>query len=307
MTLALSERMQHVVAVRLPGMTTAQGPVISLERALEPLDGAAWLDATRERLLSSIRRRWMPVYRMADGEFRFAVGWRPPRPQTPRAALRYIAWRTGLLRRSHVKTVWGEQYSVDERSMLMPAYQRYLREIAEAGCLAMFMGTCGETSFPEYVGPVCDWFDEAGVPVNASSYVPFLFVLTLLAGTGSQAFYQGRHILVVSAISDPEKARIEQALRRRGAASVQFASISSSHSMLDDVDLASVSRPVDVAYLAAGIGAANVLVKLRPLGTLCVDVGALVRAWIDPGVRPHGFLNVAAPGPMTQDAEGDRV
>lgn len=280
----------HDVTCRI---STGGQPLLVRQKSPFPIEGGQWFRSFREECLSAIGRRWMPVYRMADGEFAFAVGHRPALELTPKGIARYLVWSLGIHGRGFRGTCWGEQYSREERERLLPRYSADLQEIAREGRLAVFFGRCGDTHFGQYLRPVERFLrDGAQVALTPRNYVPFFFVLGLLAGEGREEFFSQRRILVVSSLTPEECERAGAALKALGAVETRHLSISRDKSMLDTIGLDGVNGPIDVALVAAGIGSARVLCQLRPLQTLCIDAGAFIPALADPKLRPHGVFRV---------------
>src|SRR5262249_44812554 len=81
------------------------------------------------------------------------------------------------------------------------------------------------------------------------------------------------------------QAAIEASLRREGVASVQFINISPHKSMFDLIDLSHVRLPVDLALVAAGIGAVNILQQLEELSVPCIDSGISMECLINAQYR----------------------
>ncbi len=255
------------------------------------ITGNEWYQIFRKRALASMGKTWFPVYRMADGEFSFCVGWRPSYGYSIRSIARRIAWKFGLYNAAEHATCWNEKYTTSERAALMPKYIADLRRISQQGCLAMFLGKCENTNFDQYKNELCSWLDNNQVELTTNNYLPFFFVLHFLTSQGWQEIYSGRRILVVTSIEKQRQQAIRLRLEGWGAKSVQFLTISPHRALFEIINVADIGE-VDIALVGAGIGSANILCQLEPLQTLCLDVGAYINALENPKFLPHGTFVV---------------
>lgn len=251
----------------------------------------AWSGEFRARALESIGRRWLPVYRMADGEFTFMVGWLPEGSTTLRGRARDLLWRMGVYDPRGRATMWGERYTEAERRSLAGEFVGDVETISRHGILAIYLDAAGRMR--RYVGPVCEWLVRAGVRLGEANYVPFPFVLGVLLGPGHEEFYRSRRILVASGADDRQCERIRETLALLGASDVKFLHLSRNKAMMDRVDVRPFRGGIDVALVAAGIGSARILCQMQELNTLCIDSGALINALANPEhVRPHGWFKL---------------
>jgi len=249
-----------------------------------------WFSAFRVTALRSIGQRYLPVYRMADGEYRFLMGRKFNRYRRPlwRELAAVGAERLRLRNPDAWKTSWGETYAPSEAAELRAALIHDIRYIAERGFLACYINDNGLHAFTEYNRHVEPYFESRGIPFNQYNYVPFHFVCALLTNSGWQEFYAGRNILVVSGTDDDTERLIARQLQAMGARSTRFIRISRTHSMKDRINLSSLEQDIDIGLVAAGIGAANILRQLAPLGTLVLDIGGYISCYIDPQSLQHG-------------------
>ena len=181
-----------------------------------------------------------------------------------------------------VSTIWGESYLREEMAALRTDYSRYVSEIAQNRILAIHFvysqGRFGE----QYIHPMCRWLNENGVILNRDNYTSFYFVYALLNGPLRRLLLHNRSIAIISSANQEKQARISATLLAEGSAKVQFINISPTRAMTETVDLGGLQLPVDVVLVAAGIGAANILVQLRPLNTLCIDSGICIECLAQP-------------------------
>lgn len=250
-----------------------------------------WFAGFRDEVLRAIGQRYLPVYRIADGEFQALLGrrvrWRSDRSW--RDCIAVALERVGLFHRTR-RTSWGEHYDRSARGALLRKLTSDVTTIAGFGHLAVLLSDNGFGLAHEYRRPFCAFVASHAIPFGPRNYVPFHFVCELLSGPGSDALVRDRRILVVTGLRGKDTASIEETLRSVGAATVQFLGVSSNHAMLDTLDISSVCRPVDICFVAAGVGAANVLVQLRDLGTVALDIGGYIHCLEDRNVVSHAVF-----------------
>lgn len=259
--------------------------------AFEQADCRAWYRRFADDVFRALdESRYLPVYRMGDGEFAFALGpadeFLPLHRLGPRRALkRAWKWATGRLgeHRSGASGYGWEVYSPAERRALLERYAADLAFVAQRGYLAL--GLDDSELFAPYHPFIQDWLDGAGVHLHAGNYQHFYVVYALLNGPDRERLLQGRSVLVVNHLSDGRRDIVEAALRAAGAARVQFLGISRDKAMFETLDLGAVRRPVDLALVGAGVGAANVLRQLEPLAAVSLDAGFVLDILAQPEMR----------------------
>jgi hypothetical protein len=259
--------------------------------AFETVDAHGWYEEFTSRVFGALNEhRFLPIYRMCDGEFLFAlkgspedkVPWHelPPR-RLARRLLRRPAGRSG--HRSGSQEYGYESYSADQVQQVDATFVNSVRFVAEKGILALCFHD-SPLALP-FVTAMCDWFDANQIRLHRGNYYHFYSVYVLLHGPDRTRLLADKRVLVITGLTDEKRMGIETGLRAAGARSVQFLPISRSQSMLDRLDLTNIEKPVDVVLVGAGVGAANVLAQLEPLGTVCVDAGFALSTLADPDLR----------------------
>jgi hypothetical protein len=203
----------------LPNFQTTAGAGFARQRSFSDVNATVWYEEFKSRIHRAIGKEFLPIYRMADGEFIFCVGERMYRPHGAVLDKRVI-WRTlrGAVRKvinrrseQALLTCWGENYRVEERIRLLPDYILYLRRIAEKGILAIHFVEMSNSVFgTEYFVPVCDWFDEHKITLNAENYASFYFVYALLAEAHLNGLFTGLTVAVVTHVSEARVRGIER-------------------------------------------------------------------------------------------------
>jgi hypothetical protein len=253
-------------------------------------------DSFANRVIAATGSRYLPIYRMADGEFIFATGVRHADPRggllsLPRRAAAAMI-RTAFPCRQ--ATCWGENYSPAERRVGLANLAAGLRLVARDGILAPYFMRRPDRWAEQYFYPMCSFLDACGVVLTKDNYVPFYFVYALLAGRYRRRLFERRRVLVVTHVSAERMRRIAEGLRGEGAAAVEFVAISPDKSLLDTVRVPT-GHGCTVALVAAGIGSINVISQLEGFPGPCIDAGAAVNAYCVPGVRDERpFLRLNA-------------
>ena len=253
-------------------------------------DGQSWFDNFRQHALASIGNHYLPVYRMADGEYKFLFGRRFNRHKRPlyREVLGVTAEKLRLGGSKEWKTSWGESYSSSEVHALRQKLFRDIKVISQNGYLACYINDNGLNAFVEYNTIIEKRLLDQDVVLSEENYVPFHFAPALLINRGWEEFLKGRSILVATSYTAEKAFAIESTLRLYGAKAVRFIPLSPVSALKDVIDLSQLDASIDIALVAAGIGSANVLRQLKGLNTLCIDIGGFMNCIADPAVRQHG-------------------
>jgi hypothetical protein len=292
----LRERLRPRVALHYPGFDRLRALSLAAgadERvyAFRDEDCRAWYRRFAGDVLGAVdAHRYLPVYRMGDGEFSFALGTPeerlPLRRLRPRQLARRLANALTGRRGGHRSGAPGygwEAYSPRERRALLDAYAADLRFVAERGWLALALADT--PLFGPWIPGFLDWLDARGVSLHPGNYQYVYAVYALLQGPDRDRLLRGRRVLVVNHADARRQAAIGKALSRAGVARTQFVPISRGKAMLERLDLRGVEGSIDLALVGAGVGAANVLRQLEPLGAPALDVGWVLDVMALPELR----------------------
>jgi hypothetical protein len=281
----------------IPGFERSYPPGIFKTLALSDKPSEVWFQEFVGLSASAIGSRYLPIYRMADGEYRFAVGYRFRLRGNDEPLLRYlwargksIVWRTlhwgrnaGIDANPGKGKGWESgRYTAQELATLRAEYVTQLQSIAQNGVLAMLLSYRRTQFAQQYFVPILQWMRRNGIELTTANYYPFYFVYAFLNGPQRKLLYAGRRVLVVTSFDDKKREAIERSLRAENVADVQFIPISRNRSMYDRIDLSVVNLPVDLVLVGAGIGASNILLQLRPLNTLAIDAGYCIECLANP-------------------------
>ena len=291
---SLQESLSRVIDLQLPGFHDHVRTGDVGQRSFREMPSETWYRNFIRQVTAAMGKHHFPVYRMADGEFIFAVGW-IPEVESGRYGASTRLWKSakkfiqslGKNGDCGNPTVWGETYP--DRQNLLPHFVRCVRSVSEQGLLALhFTRSPGHFS-EEYFGPMCDWFEKNEIALTVDNYTSFYFVYALLCGPECSELLKERSLLLVTSADESKQERISRYLLRKGARRIQFLGISPDRSLLDRIDLGIVEDPVDLALVAGGIGSVNILDQLKPLKTACLDIGICMEIFADPGKRGRTF------------------
>ena len=249
-----------------------------------------WFEEFRQTALNTMGRRFLPVYRMADGEYRFLMGRKYNLSRKPliKELLAVTAEKIRIKNPDKWQTSWGEAYDPKNTRQLRVNLLKDIRYLAQKGFLACYINDNGLNAFTEYNKVLLDFFARNNIPFSAKNYVPFHFCPSLLVSPGWQDFLKKRVILVVTSLTPEKMSAINATLEDMGVEKVRFLSISAKSSMCDYLDLKEVDEKFDICLVAAGIGAAHILNQLEPLNTLSLDIGSLMNCFFNRNATQHG-------------------
>ena len=233
----------------------------------------------------AIGRRYLPIYRMADGEYRFLFGvpfsWSSFR--NFREVARYVKYT--IFRRPW-RTSWGEGYSNAELERLRMSLVGYLTSIASQGKLALYWNENGIDAFTEFNDELLKRFHGMGITLNSLNYTPFHVCIGAIAKNFSR-LVRRRHVVFVSGADLEEQQALEKRVLALGARSFSFVQCSKSGSLVSGLG-SDIPHDSDICFVAAGIGAARIIYDLRYRCLPVIDIGSLIH--VISGYKPecHG-------------------
>lgn len=285
-------RLQPCIPLRFPNFEKHYELGTADAFAFEMIDCRDWYHEMVSRILNSIQmKHYVPIYRMGDGEYSFALGARPQNKRPLwKTSPRYILERLKSQFHGRVdyhksgSVEYGfEEYTDIERQRILDHFIKCLRKVAGSGFLAL--GLHNRPIYEAYIPAILDWFDANGVILNRTNYYHVYAIYALMHGPDRFQLLRDRRVLVVTSLTDEKRVGIETGLRRVGVSDVQFIPISSTKSLFDTLDLNTVTMPIDVALVGAGVGAVSILAQLEPLQTACIDVGFALSTLASPELR----------------------
>lgn len=260
--------------------------------AFEMIPCHDWYQEMVSRILKAIAtREFLPLYRMGDGEYIFALGkrleddlpfWQLSPRQMASRVKKLMTEKAGLHKSGSAEYGW-EVYNKEEKTALRGKFINDLRIVAQRGLLCI--GLDNGNTFGPFMPAIADWFDEHDIPLNRNNFYHLYHVYVLFHGPDRFKILSGKNILIVTSLTPEKKQGIERGLSIAEAASVQFVEISAHKAMFEQIDLGKIHRPVDLVLIGAGIGSVNILSQLAPLDTACLDVGFVLTTLGNPDAR----------------------
>ena len=256
------------------------------------IQGEAWFLNFKNHVLSCVGKKYLPIYRMADGEYRFLMGrkYNFYSKQFLKEFLIVTAEKLKIKNPNKWKTSWGEEYTPKETFILRENLLNKIKEIANDGYLACYINDNGLNAFTEHNNYILPFFKKNHINFNSENYIPFHFVVHLLLNDSRHDFYVDKNILLISGTEKKTENQISNNLKGLGVKNIQFIRISKTSSMKDIIDLSSITNKIDLCLVAAGIGSANIISQLKPLNTVVLDIGGYINCLNDTSKSQHGGI-----------------
>ena len=261
--------------------------------SFESKDCDEWYKQFRNNLIDSIGKIYLPVYRMADGEYQFLWGirfdfhslWKN------RYILSYCYRKSlELLKGPVIKTSWGEFYKGDEITELRRKYFNDLEELLRYGILCAFLYETSKNTFVHYNKQFLKYFNNKELCLDINNFFPFHFPFFALSNPGWQDFIVNRKILIVTGNLINRRKSLEVNFAELGARKVGFYEISATSSLKDKVDKNMIDdyQEYEIALVAAGIGALNIITQMKWFKGPVIDVGGLLLSYQTKSFICHG-------------------
>ena len=277
----------HEIDLEIPGFSVGQ-PRRSKALATEKTTCDAWYTGFVDQIVAARSRSFLPVCRMSDGEYLFALGHQPPdvrRHKAVRLVLRGLHLYQSIKLLGGFCTATGRYYAGQyRRHEVRSAQQQFAagtRRISQDGILALHL-SYGATAFQEHYFPALSrWLQRHRIALSHRNYVPFHFVYGALTGPRRNELLHGR-VLVVNCATGAKRAQIIATLQREGATEVHWCTISDRRALFDRIDMTPFIGKVDIAFVGAGIGKIGILNQMAPLKVPCIDAGFVIETWANP-------------------------
>ncbi len=286
--------LKYAVDLRVPGFA-AMDRYNLRTYAPERIDSAVWFSRVVDRVESAIGRCFLPIIRLADGEFSFLLGFQPP---TPRVGftypLQWMRWWLAKWKPRRQLRAGGKhgnrplyvsaKYTTEELDGIRQAYGRVLGQIADNGLIAADLSFCAVPFQDHFFPAFRTWLEANAIHLTMENYAPFYFIYAILTGPERHRLLSGRRVLVIHCATGPKQDAIKSSLIREGAKEVLWHTISADRSLYDVVPVSRFVGAVDLCVFGAGIGKPAILAQLEPLGVPCIDAGYVMEVWADPSV-----------------------
>lgn len=257
------------------------------------IDASEWYHSFEARVLASVGKDYLPIVRLADGEFSFLFGEIRANPRWPlwkRLRHNWLQYYRRTLRGQNFqfrtrKTVSSANYTQEEWRQARVKYSEDLKWISERGLLAPQLAFLGRPSMEQFQAQFRDWVMAVGIEPGLSNICQFYFVYALLLREEKPAILAGKRVLVVHGAEGGRAEKIKSALLEQGASKVGWLGISNDRSLFDKLDVEPHVGKYDLVVVGAGVGKPGVIRQLEPLSIPVIDVGYVFEIWIDPDCR----------------------
>jgi hypothetical protein len=259
----------------------------------EQIDSVDWYTDFKSLVLGAVGQRFLPVVRLADGEFSFLFGETAANP-------RWSLWRRirhGLIQfyrrrilcRNFVfstrNTYTSANYTKQEWEHARLQYSENLKWISQKGYLAPQLAFLGRPTMEQFQRDFMIWGEREQLGFSVSNLCQFYFVYALFLSDERPEIIDGNRVLVVHGAVDTRKEKIINALKLQGARSVGWLSISNDRSLFDELNVDEYIGKYDLVVVGAGVGKPHVIRQLEPLQIPVLDIGYVFEIWIDPECR----------------------
>jgi hypothetical protein len=261
--------------------------------APEAIDSAEWYAQFKSDVLAAVGKRFLPVVRLADGEFSFLFGETAANPRWPLwRRLRHNViqfYRRHILRRNFVfktrNACVSANYTQQEWAQARVQYAVNLKWISQKGYLAPQLAFFERPTMEQFQRDFFKWIADDRVDLNLSNLCQFYYVYALFLTDERPEIIEGNRVLVVHGAVDERKDKIIHALNVQGAKSFGWLSISNDRSLFDQLDVKEYIGQYDLVVLGAGVGKPHIIRQLEPLQIPVLDIGYVFEIWIDPECR----------------------
>lgn len=261
--------------------------------APESIDSADWYADFKVAVLAAVGEHFLPVVRLADGEFSFLFGETAANPRWPLwKRLRHNViqfYRRHLLQRNFVfktrNTYTSANYTQQEWAQARAQYSENLKWISRKGYLAPQLAFLGRPTMEQFQRDFLQWAADEKLGLGISNLCQFYYVYALFLSDERPEIIEGNRVLVVHGAVGERREKIIDALVSQGAQSVGWLSISNDRSLFDELNVDEYIGAYDLVVLGAGVGKPHVIRQLEPLQIPVLDIGYVFEIWLDPECR----------------------
>jgi len=234
-----------------------------------------WYEKFVNNIIDSLGNHYLPIYRMADGEFQFLIN-------NPSSILKGV-----LSPKKFKRTCWGENYTVWEYLRYRKKYIEQFKEISKNGILAPhFVIEKNKVGYANYIQPILKIFTKNDIVLNDENYYPFYFIYALLSENERFRLFEGERILIVTSYNFEKKKKLELFFKSYFADSVNFYNISPTKAMFEKIEKGKINKhEIDIILVGAGIGAANIINQLNFVPAPCIDAGIMLEVYANPKLK----------------------
>ena len=270
--------------------------------ALEEIDCNEWFRKFIQVLTNHNERGFLPVCRLSDGEYTFICGNQPPMEKKNLfqifSILKYYLNKLKPIRDFEAFTsgiYHSGAYSRNEIKEFLPNYLQNLKQISEAGILALHLTYSVKPFQERFHFALKKVFNHYDIKITNQNYYPFYFVYAFFHTEEFFNAIKKKNILIITGANKEKIDKVRNYFNGLEVNNIEFLKISAKRSLFDKIDLKSLeTQQVDFCFIAAGIGKPNIMVQLKPLNCICIDVGYIFEVWVNSELgykRPWGSKN----------------
>lgn len=239
-----------------------------------------------KKVVESIDNKvYLPIIRIADGEFQFLLGKDEFNLRKPKLIL--LKNLLGELYRKIFKinfeaksrTYTSGVYESTDFINAKIKYAQCLNHISTHGILAIYTIIKPNFYTEHYLPKLWNFFESNNININVNNYVPFYFVYIILTNKKYADIYYGKKLHLITSFNDDRKKKIEETLYSLGVQSVSWTKISRDKSLYDSINIDEISHEIDIVFVGAGVGKVNIFNQLKSLSTLVIDAGYIFETW----------------------------
>lgn len=262
-------------------------------------DVAEWYnDFERVIFETSKAKKFLPILRASDGEFRFLLGPQPPsRRENSLNRMKSYSKYFGKKLLSGVsgfrgQTAPGISVGNYSRSDIVEGRRIFIQGIkfvCKHGFFAAHLQFAPKPFQEIYHAPLKRVLDQQEVIIKNNNYVPFYFVYQLLGRIATDGLLKGKRVLFINGADREKRERIDSRFDTYGVREARWIKLTKNRSLFDQIELSAHDMEMDVCILGGGIGKFNLIQQLVDFPGPVIDAGYYFEAWANPdlaGKRP---------------------
>ena len=241
------------------------------------------------KVIESIDHKvYLPIIRIADGEYQFLLGKDEFNLRKPKLML--LKNLLGELYRKIFKinfearsrTYTSGVYESSDFINAKKEYAKCLKHISSNGVLAIYTIIKPNFYTEQYLPKLWNFFKSNDIDINVNNYVPFYFIYIILTNRKYSKIYKGRKLHLITSFDDSRKKKIEDTLYSFGVKEISWTEISRDKSLYDSIDTDEIPNNVDIVFVGAGVGKVAIFNQLQTLSALVIDAGYVFETWENP-------------------------
>ena len=247
-----------------------------------------WYKEFIDEINNAVEKKFfLPVCRMSDGEYHFALG--EPKMDVRLNLIQKIRLKISNLKEKiflkggvgpfTVGHYHSGRYTASEWKDAKNKYPKLVKKLANKGIIAWHLNYEQKMFHERYYPKLSNWILKNKIPVNKKNYYPFYFVYALLTGNEKKELFRNRVILIINGAEGDKRKKIIDGISKNNPKKIYYQKISADRSLYDKVSVDKYLGKIDLVILGAGIGKPNIMVQLEKLSVPCIDAGFIFEVW----------------------------